>query len=80
MENEIREVLEKYTKEHPGIICTLYDDVLSEIFKISMEDLETNKKIATGIFEQCIELSQLRLEDIVTHALDDMYSKLKKNI
>lgn len=79
MENEIKEILEKYTKDHPGIICTFHDDILSEIFKISMQDLDTGREISTGVFEQCIELSQLNTEDIVTYTLDDMYRKLKKN-
>ena len=78
MENEIKEILEKYTKEHPTVICTFHDDVLSDIFKISMEDLETQKKISTGVFEQCIELSQLSLGDIITQLLDDLYTRLKR--
>lgn len=78
MEDKIKEILAKYNETHNAVKCVFEEDMLSDIFKLTMNDLESNRKISTGVFVQCIELSTMSIDDLITHVLDDMYLKLKK--
>lgn len=77
MEDRIRDLLDDFNRNHKDVKCELQEDILLDIFKIAMSDLETGKRIASGIYIQDLELSILPIEDEINIVLDKMLSTLK---